>query len=225
VAVQYPVDRQQLAQKLDQMGRGSRAALAKHLGVHQSVVSKLLHRKRRLTVEENAKIEEFLNLEDAPNEVAPSPSHNSVMFQPRQTRQHGALIPPLVQYRTARADPGGSGAFVLYQKEAGSIPRDARVEHSENAFCCKVLDDANDPAFRAGDMIVVDPDTPAIKDNYCVFVNDPRAPEGSPALIAELLSTTDTHWIVKILTQRHEQRLARKVWPNAWPIVVHYPRR
>lgn len=157
---------------------------------------------------------------------AKSSPHNAVITRLSHVRRDDTERQPVVMYRTVRGDTGtgGAGAFVLVAKSSGELPRDHSVLHSEKAFACRVLDASNAPAFEAGDVILVNPDMGVIEGNWCIFTSDLNGDEGAPALIARLVSVDDSHWIVKQVTQRVEQRLPRKQWPAAWPIVIRYLR-
>lgn len=135
---------------------------------------------------------------------------------------HGDFTgPALILWRVGFATSRQPGGFVLYNENTGELPRPARVAHAKRAFACKLLDDANGPAYGAGHIIVVDPDAGARLGSFCVFTNDPGALGGAASVAAFLVGVDDASWEIEQGGVR--RRLDRTAYPEAWPVVAHYP--
>lgn len=134
-------------------------------------------------------------------------------------------VAALTMWKSASGAFGRAGAFVLTKQKTGETPRDDRVRYSDQAFSFKIIEDANEPAFRQRDVIVVDPESAPLPRDFCVFLDRRHVIEGSPTMVGELVQVTATHWVVKQVRSTTTAKLLRKEWPDAWPIVVHYPHR
>jgi hypothetical protein len=131
----------------------------------------------------------------------------------------------LVIYRTAANEKGHQGDFMLRAEHAGEVVRPDFLRFSEKAFAAKVLDDRNTPAYRRRDVILVDPDSPPIEDEDCLFTGNFEAAGGAGSVIGCLVSSTASCWKVRQYGMRGERELPRSEFPNAWPIVGRYNRR
>lgn len=140
-------------------------------------------------------------------------------------RRDDAGLTALVVYRTAPGERGRSGDFMLRAERVGEVVRPEFLRFSEKAFAAKVLDDRNAPAYRRRDLVLVDPDSPPIEDEDCLFTADPAAPDGAGSVIGCLISSTATCWKIRQYGTRGERELPRAEFPNAWPIVGRYNRR
>jgi hypothetical protein len=134
-----------------------------------------------------------------------------------------AMLPALIMWRVALGETGQQGAFLLSSEPAGEIVRPDRVAGSKTAFSCKLLDNANAPGYRAGHTVVADPDTGPTIGDLCIFTSDPAIPGGAPSFAAIFAGHTAEYWLITQATIPGEQHLSRKVYPHAWPVVVHYP--
>lgn len=132
---------------------------------------------------------------------------------------------PLLLYRVAPVEKGRQDGFMLRAEKVGEVERPDFLIFSERAFAAKVLDDKNAPAYRRRDTVLVDPDSPHIEDEDCLFTNDPTVPAGSLSVIGCLLRSTATLWIIRQYGVKAERELTKSEFPNAWPIVGRYNRR
>lgn len=132
-------------------------------------------------------------------------------------------MPPLVMWKMAFGDSGRQGAFVLSDEVVGEIPRPGSVAKAKKAFSCKLLDNANAPGYRSGHTIVLDPDIGPVVGDLCIFTADPTTVGGANSVAAIFVGHTATHWIVTQNAVPGEQELSREDFPQAWPVVVHYP--
>jgi hypothetical protein len=132
-------------------------------------------------------------------------------------------LPPLLVWKLVHGATGRSGAFVLSSEAIDKVKREDRFEDAKRAFSCKLLDDTNGPGYRAGHTVVVDPDVGAVVGDLCIFTNETHISTGAPSIAAFLKGWTATHWIVSQNVVPGEQKLSREEYPQAWPVVVHYP--
>lgn len=132
-------------------------------------------------------------------------------------------VTALLTWKSAHGSSGRLGAFVLSNERAGEIPRPEQVEKSKRAFSCKLLDSANNPGYRAGHMVVVDPDVGAVVGDLCIFTDERKLDDGAPSIAAIFRGVTATHWIISQNEVPGDQQLSREEFPQAWPVVVHYP--
>lgn len=139
------------------------------------------------------------------------------------TKTSDQFVIPLVMWKMAYGDSGRQGAFVLSDEVVGEIPRPERVAKAKRAFSCKLLDNANAPGYRAGHVIVVDPDTGPIAGDLCIFTADPTSDGGADSVAAIFAGFDANHWFVTQNEVPGKQELSRKEYPQAWPVVVHYP--
>ena len=145
---------------------------------------------------------------------------------PRQAFRHGDTPPrPLLIYRTAVAVKGRQDGFMLRAEKVGEVERPEFLRFSEKAFAAKVLDDRNAPAYRRRDLVLVDPDSPPIEDEDCLFTGDATASAGAFSLLGCLIRSTALVWIIRQYGVKGEREVAKAECPHAWPIVGRYNRR
>lgn len=132
-------------------------------------------------------------------------------------------VTSLVTWKLVHSTTGQQGAFVLSSEQVGDIPRDDLVATAKRAFSCKLLDNANGPGYRAGHIIVVDPDVGAVIGDLCIFTDESKIATGAPSMAAILAGHSATHWIVTQNLVTGDQKLSRETYPQAWPVVLHYP--
>lgn len=143
----------------------------------------------------------------------------------RPLRQGDIPPPPLVIYRTAQASRGSHGDFMLYAERAGDTDRPEFLRFSGKAFAARILDDRNTPAYRRRDLVLVDPETPPIESEDCLFTADPASKDGAESVVACLISSTGKSWITRQYGVKGDRELSKADFPNAWPIVGRYNRR
>jgi hypothetical protein len=129
----------------------------------------------------------------------------------------------LAVWKLAHSSSGRLGAFVLSNEQVDEIPRDMRLSGAKRAFSCKLLDNANGPGYRAGHLLVVDPDVGATIGDLCVFTDEAKIATGASSIAAILKAVTASYWIITQNEVAGDQQLDREEYPQAWPVVVHYP--
>ncbi len=152
-------------------------------------------------------------------------SHDIDITMRRALRQGDTPPAPLVLYRTVHLDKGRGGDFMLSVQPAGEVERPDFLRYSLKAFAVKVLNEANNPAYRVRDVVLIDPDSAAIESEDCCFTGDVNSTGGAVSVIGCLVSSTATCWKVRQYAVKGERELLKSEFPNAWPIVGRYNRR
>lgn len=145
--------------------------------------------------------------------------------QPQATLERDGLLPPLILWKSARIDGGRKGAFLLANEKSGETERPVFLRFSENAFAFNVQNDANSPAYRVRDIVLIDPDAPVADLDDCLFTADPAPQPGVESVIGRLIRSTDVDFFVHQYAISGEIKLPRSAFPNAWLIVGRYIRR
>lgn len=213
----------------------SAAAFGRALGLPKSRVYEMQRGDRRFQPEEIATAARLLQWTEAellariegrnPTAGTNGEYHEVDISSIRPLRQGATPPPPLVIYRTAQREGGRQGDFMLYAEKAGETDRPEFLRFSGKAFAARILDDKNSPAYRRRDLVLVDPDTPPIEGEDCLFVGNPNDPKGSDSVLGCLVSSTATKWITRQYGIKGDRELPKADFPNAWPIVGRYNRR
>lgn len=211
------------------------ADFAKALGLPKSRVYEMQSGKRRLQPKEIAPAAHALKMTEAELLAAiegrsrPAGTngrdHEIDIGSIRPLRQGDTPPPPLVIYRTAQGERSRQGDFMLYAERAGETDRPEFLRFSGKAFAARILGGENNPAYRPRDLVLVDPDTPLIEGEDCLFTGNVNDPNGALSVIACLISSTGKAWITRQYGVKGERELQRAEFPNAWPIVGRYNRR
>lgn len=236
IVVPYAMD--WLKGRLRELGKTG-ADFGRALGVPKSRVYEMQRGERRLQPDEIGNAARFLQLSEAEliarlegrtdhrtKTAGNGASRNEIDISSiRPIRQGDISLPPLLIYRTAMGELGRQGGFMLRAERVGEVARPEFLRFSEKAFAARVLDDRNAPAYRRRDAVLVDPDTPPIEGEDCLFTADPYGPGGAFSIIGCLVSSTTTCWRIRQYAVKGTKELPRSEFPNAWPIVGRYNRR
>lgn len=134
-------------------------------------------------------------------------------------------VTSLLNWKLAHSSSGQQGAFVLTSEALVELPRPSLIAEAKKPFRCKLLDNANAPGYCAGHTIVVDPEGGAVINDLCIFTDETKVVNGgAPSMAAIFRGFTATHWTVTQNAVPGEQKLSRETYPQAWPVIVHYPR-
>jgi hypothetical protein len=211
------------------------ADFAKALGLPKSRVYEMQSGKRRLQPNEIAPAARLLRMSEAEllaliegrsgTAGKNGGYHDIDIGSIRPLRQGDTPPAPLVIYRTAQGERGRQGDFMLYAVRAGQTDRPEFLRFSGKAFAARILGDENNPAYRPRDLVLVDPDTPSIDGEDCLFTGNVEDPKGSLSVVACLVSSTAKMWITRQYGVKGERELAKSEFPHAWPIVGRYNRR
>lgn len=154
---------------------------------------------------------------------APPSDHNLVT---EASVHRGPLVTApeaLILFRSAEGGRSG-GETLIYKERAGLVPRPDFLQYAKEAFASTVTNDLNAPAYRTRDTILVDPTSPAVIGDDCVFVRDPAA-NPMVTVSARLVKITASNWTVHQYTgKQRDYDLPRSDYHEAWRIVGRYNR-
>jgi len=170
--------------------RLTRTALAEHLGVTPSAVTKMLNTRRPLRHDEIVKIREFLRK----NGVAPSADTSTQDVRRVDT-------PPVIPSRSAMpmdvpilgtAWGGESGDFTMNGETGAFARRPPRYEGRADVFALYVQGNSMEPRYFAGELILVEKRRPPQNGDNVVVELHP-SPDGTcEAFLKVLVARTPT---------------------------------
>lgn len=205
------MDKKWLQDELARHGRGAQTALAKHLGLNPTVVSKLVRSDRKITSEEADKIREFLT---APANGGP-PTETADLPHAIVSRVRPTPGPPDVPL-WASAAAGEDGALVLVPDPIDYLRRSERMLNVRNPFAFNILGASMSPAIEHGDQVIINPSIVARPGHDCVFIHE--GPEGMLALVKRLLRPGSDYWRVRQFNEPKDFDISRKKWSRVHPI-------
>lgn len=219
-----------IRERLRELGK-SGAEFGRALGVPKARVYEMQKGARKLQPDEIGPAARFLDMTEADvvarleGRRAPRRDHNVATGGKEPLRRNGNPIAPLVIFKTVPVHKGRQDGFMIFAQQVGECERPEFLRFSERAFAARVLDDANDPVYRRRDLVLVDPDTPPIDGEDCLFTDDPTAITGAFGLLGRLIRSTGTCWYVRQYGAKTDRELTKSAYPNAWPISGRYHRR
>lgn len=163
------MDKKAIKLLLDQSGK-KQTDLARHLGMSDSTMSKLLNGPRHLKADEADKIRRWFGVAD---EIVTKPNVRRVdtpaAIPSRSTRPRDVPI-------LGTAWGGESGDFTMNGETAGYALRPERYEGREDIFALYVQGTSMEPRYYAGELIVVE---------------KRRPPQNGDHVVVELLANSD----------------------------------
>lgn len=130
--------------------------------------------------------------------------------------------PELPVYTAVEA---GAGTMVISTDPIDTVPRPWYVKNIRDAYAVLVVGDSMHPVLEAGDLAIVNPRLPPMRQKDMVFVSGEKLGEFT-ATIKRLIRWTDREWIVCQFNpppgQKHEFVLSRAQWPKALRVVGKY---
>ena len=154
------------------------------------------------------------------SDIAPN---EATGFHPLQLNDRS--LRPLPLYQSDPWEMDRLEGFMLSAAGLDETERPAFLRHSEKAFGVRILNDKNKPAYRRRDVVIIDPDSPYVEGEDCLFTGNPKEPSGCFSVVACLIEVTDKLWICRRHNEKKNLELAKTTFPNAWPIVARYNRR
>ena len=114
---------------------------------------------------------------------------------------------------------------MVFAERAGDVERPEFLRFSGKAFATRIVNDRNAPAYRTRDIILVDPESPEIVGEDCMFANDLWTLGKSLVVVGCLILSTGDVWKVRQYNIKGDMDLPKTEFPYAWPIVGRYNRR
>jgi phage repressor protein C with HTH and peptisase S24 domain len=212
--------RRWLARELDQKGRGSRTALAKHLGVRNDAITRMTNlegqkEEREISFEELILISDFFGsdppgLANARNRSPSLSQHgNGTVNQPKgvnsvipNTTLHtvpGEQLMGKIDLPVYSIVQGGRGALVLSSEPFTSIARPHILLGLRDAYGVLVKGNSMAREYSEGDIAYVDPHRHPKEGDPCVFQSHKE--DGTVEAVIKYLArspdASDTLWYVE----------------------------
>jgi hypothetical protein len=215
------MDKAWLKQELKRRGRGAQAALAEHLGIAESVMSKILNMDRKISAEEAGRISAWLG-QPGPPAAGPSPPSAASRSAPPPARRAAQALTPVDLRRQdlpvwAAVQGGEEGAMLITASPIDWIARPRELEVVD-AFAVFLIGDSMYPRYDHGDQLYIHPHRPPKGGDDCLFIQqiDDTSFFG---LAKTLVRPLSDRWRVKQYNPAKEFDLDRRKWPKAWKIV------
>lgn len=115
------------------------------------------------------------------------------------------------------------GAMILSADPVSWIPRDARLEGVPDAYGCFVSGASMEPAYEAGNLLLVNPAAEVAPGDNCLFLRD--ASDGSRyVLIRRLVRINAKSWTVRQYNPVRTYTLPMAEWSKAHLVIGKYER-
>lgn len=126
------------------------------------------------------------------------------------------------------AAEGGKGQLIVTTEPVDWELRPAPLANAKGAYGLIVTGDSMVPEFEPGDIALVNPNLPAIRDVSCIFYAESPTAEVR-AVVKRLVRVTAESWVVCQWNppegQKREITLPRREWTKCHRIVGKYSRR
>lgn len=119
------------------------------------------------------------------------------------------------------ATQGGPGEMVVNTGPIDFVPRPWYLREVKDGYGVVVVGDSMSPKFEPGDIVIVNPRLPALRNRPAIFV----AGEDTGGFIASvklLIRETPSEWQVVQFNPKREFALPKKTWTRALRIVGTY---
>lgn len=120
---------------------------------------------------------------------------------------------------------GGPGEMVVSTDPIEIVPRPWYMREVRDGYAVLVVGESMVPAFEPGDMAIVNPRLPPMRNKNTIFVTGEhggRVGGEFRATIKRLLRWGADEWHVKQFNQETEFSLSRQDWPKALRVVGKY---
>jgi len=123
------------------------------------------------------------------------------------------------------AAKGGDGHIIVTFDPVDYVKRPAELEHVKGGYGLLIYGDSMIPAFWDGDMALVNPNLPAMRNKNVVLYHTPPHGGDAEAIVKQLNGWTDTEWILQQWNPPMEFREFRQEWPICHRVVGKYDAR
>lgn len=124
-------------------------------------------------------------------------------------------------YAAAR---GGEGHVIVTFEAVDYVKRPAELENVRGGYGLLIYGDSMMPAFREGDMALVNPNLPPQRERNVVLYHTPPHGEAE-AIVKQLNGWTDKEWLLQQWNPAKEFREFRQEWPICHRVVGRYDAR
>jgi phage repressor protein C with HTH and peptisase S24 domain len=122
------------------------------------------------------------------------------------------------------AAEGGNGFMVISTDAIDYVGRPSILENINDGYGIYVVGESMVPLYRPGDVLLVHPKLPPVRDGRFVFYQTDGNGE-TLATVKELVSWNDDTWRVRQHNPPRDFELSRKEWATAHRVVGSYERR
>ena len=200
-------------------GGFTQATLAAEIGVSQSAVSRWLAKK---AVPDPAQQQALQDLHAKfATRPAPAPPDS---FLPEILKRDD-LMTTNGNFPVYAAAEGGDGHIILTTDVIEYQKRPAMLEGVKSAYGILVVGESMSPAYRPGDIALVDPRLGHIRDTEVVLYEWDEANGNARASIKTLVNYTDQEWTVSQLNPPKTFTLSRRQWTRCHRVVGKFSRR
>jgi phage repressor protein C with HTH and peptisase S24 domain len=160
-----------IAQELKRIG-AKQADLARHLGVSESVMSKMIHTSRILGAEEERKIRDFVVANDHSTGTRYAPPHSTSSVRRSASRpnvqESHAMPDDLPVFGTAVGGSTGGSEFIMNGQIGLHVRRPEKLSGRDDVFALFVQGDSMEPRYSAGELIICETRRPPQIGDYVV---------------------------------------------------------
>jgi phage repressor protein C with HTH and peptisase S24 domain len=118
------------------------------------------------------------------------------------------------------AAEGGPGVIVVSSDPIRTVTRPWYLGDVTDGFAVLIAGDSMEPAYEPGDMAVVNPHLPPVRDADFIFTSGDDRDDGDwRGTIKRLRGWTEREWRVEQFNPRKEYTLSRKDWPKVLRVV------
>lgn len=116
---------------------------------------------------------------------------------------------------------GGRGQMVVSTDPIELVPRPWYMREVRDGYAVLVVGDSMEPAFEPGQMAIVNPRLPPMRDADVILVAGENEGEFT-ASIKRLINWTAQEWRVRQFNPERKFSLSRREWPKALRVVGKY---
>jgi transcriptional regulator with XRE-family HTH domain len=121
------------------------------------------------------------------------------------------------------AAEGGPGEIVITTEPIEMVLRPWYLGEVKDAYAVVIVGESMVPKFHPGDMVVINPKEPILRDRYYLFIQENETGEFI-ATVKRLISATATEWKVEQYNPPKTFNLPKNIWTRAVRIVGSYDR-
>jgi phage repressor protein C with HTH and peptisase S24 domain len=119
------------------------------------------------------------------------------------------------------AAEGGDGVMVVSTDPVQLVQRPWFLHEVSEGYAVLVTGESMEPVYEPGDMAIVNPRWPLVRNKDVIIVCDESLGEFR-AVIKRLIKWTDTHWHVRQFNEPRDFTLDRRDWPKAYRVVGRF---
>lgn len=123
------------------------------------------------------------------------------------------------------AAQGGDGHVIVTFDAVDYVKRPAELENVRGGYGLLIVSDSMVPAFRPGDMALVNPHLPPAKEKNVILYHTPPHGGDIEAIVKQLNGWNDREWFLQQWNPMQEFAEFRQEWPICHRVVGRYDAR